>query len=162
MKITGSNFLETECKLFIATHIFIGVELSLELSCGVDIIEIKRIKKAVESNQDKFLSKVFTQKEIEYCENRAAVRYQHYAARFAAKEAVVKALGIGFSQGIWWTEIEVIKDVNGRPAVKLYGNAQKAAEKMGIKSLNLSLSHCHDYAVASATCFVDTMTGENK
>ena len=128
----------------------------MELSCGIDVIEISRVKKAIESNKERFVKKIFTQNEMRYCEERAAAKYQHYAARFAAKEAVVKALGLGFTKGIWWTDIEVVKDNNGRPSIKLYGEAKKCAEEVGIKSLKLSLSHCHEYAVANAICFVDS------
>ncbi len=124
----------------------------MELTCGVDIIEIKRVRKAVEGNRERFLGKVFTRDEIDYCEQRAAAKYQHYAARFAAKEAVAKALGLGFTNGIWWTDIEVIKDPNGKPSIKLYGQAEATAQVLGIKSLNISLSHCKEYAVANAVC----------
>lgn len=139
-----------------------GVEFNLELSCGIDIIEIKRIKKAIDDNKEKFLSKVFAPAEIEYCEARSAAKFQHYAARFAAKEAVAKALGVGFSQGIWWTDIEVVRDDNGRPSVRLYGDAEKMAEKIGVTSLSLSLSHCHDFAVANAVCTIQSVQGEVK
>lgn len=132
----------------------------MDLACGIDIIEIKRIKKALDTNGDKFLNKVFTPEEIEYCEGRSAARYQHYAARFAAKEAVVKALGIGFAKGVWWTEVEVARDESGKPSVKLYGQAKRLAEELGVKSLRLSLSHCHDYAVANAVCFIEANQGE--
>ncbi len=126
----------------------------MELSCGIDIIEIMRIKKAIDDSNEKFLSKVFTPAEIEYCEARSAAKFQHYAARFAAKEAAAKALGLGFAKGVWWTDIEVVKDDNGKPMVKLYGQAKKTAEDLGIKTLNLSLSHCHEYAVANVVCIL--------
>ena len=132
----------------------------MELSCGIDVIEISRVKKAIESNKERFLKKVFTSDEISYCEERATAKYQHYAARFAAKEAVVKALGLGFINGIWWTDIEVVKDNNGRPSIRLYGEAKKNAKELGVKSLNLSLSHCHEYAVANAICFVNNAKHE--
>lgn len=126
----------------------------MEIACGIDIIEISRIKKAVEENGKRFLEKVFTLDEIDYCEKRAAAKHQHYAARFAAKEAVAKALGEGLANGICWTDIEVVKGDNGKPSIKLHKQAKKIAAEMGIKSLNLSLSHCHEYAVANATCLI--------
>lgn len=127
----------------------------MDIACGVDIIEIDRIKRAVENDKERFLKKIFTPKEIDYCEGRAAAKYQHYAARFAAKEAVSKALGVGFAKGIWWTDIEVVNDPNGRPTVILYGDAKKIAQGLGIGSLVLSLSHCHKYAVANAACLIN-------
>ena len=127
----------------------------LEIACGIDIIEISRVKKAVEENGERFVNKVFTLNEIDYCEKRSAAKHQHYAARFAAKEAVAKALGLGMTNGICWTDIEVLKDENGKPLIKLYGQAERIAAQMGVKSLNLSLSHCHEYAVANATCIVE-------
>lgn len=126
----------------------------MKVACGIDIIEIDRVKKAIETNGEKFLEKIFTPNEIDYCEKRGAAKYQHYAGRFAAKEAVSKALGVGLAVGIRWTDIEIIKDINGKPDVRLYGDAKRIADDLGVQSLNLSLSHCHHYAVANAICFM--------
>lgn len=127
----------------------------MEIVCGVDIIEIKRIKKAVEENGERFLSRVFTDSEIDYCEQRGAAKYQHYAGRFAAKEALVKTLGVGIANGILWAEVEVLKDEHGKPFIELYGQAKAEAEKKGINSFSLSISHCHEYAVANVIAFRD-------
>ncbi|MGE5473658.1 MAG: holo-ACP synthase [Ignavibacteriales bacterium] len=127
----------------------------MNLACGVDIIEIERVKKAIEKDNGRFLDKVFTQEEINYCSKAFSAKYQHYAARFAAKEAVSKALGLGLAGGVRLNEIEVIKDDMGKPGIILHGSTKKIADDMGIASLSLSLSHCQTYAVANVVCFVD-------
>ena len=118
------------------------------IKCGVDIIEIQRMKKSLATNGEIFRDKVFTQREIEYCEKRKVVKYQSYAARFAAKEAVSKAFGTGISGGIDWKDIEVINDSNGKPEVVLSGMAQEVFKSIRAKDISLSLSHCENYAVA--------------
>jgi len=110
---------------------------------GLDIVDVLRIKKVAKKWGDKFLQKVFTPAELAYCLKKKAV-YQSLAARFAAKEAAVKALGIGF-QGVSWQEIEVINDSLGKPSLLLKGQAQ---ERQGSGTILLSLSHCDTYAVA--------------
>lgn len=122
----------------------------MAIFCGTDIIEIDRIEKSFMSSGDIFRDKLFTEKEIEYCESKKAVKYKSYAARFAAKEAVSKAFGTGISEGICWKEIEIINDSKGCPGVVLKGNAKKVFEAAGGKSLSISLSHCENYAVAYA------------
>lgn len=121
------------------------------IRCGVDIIEIGRMEKAFGTSGDSFRDKVFTPDEIAYCEGRKAVRFQSYAARFAAKEAVSKAFGTGISQGINWTDIEVVKDPLGKPAVKLKGKAEEKYREIGAVDMSLSLSHCESHAVAYVT-----------
>lgn len=116
--------------------------------CGVDIVEIDRIEKSLGTTREGFKNKVFTEKEIEYCEARKASRFESYAARFAAKEAVSKALGTGISKGIGLKDIEVSKDANGRPGVLLSGKAKEIFEEMQATDISLSLSHCKTYAVA--------------
>ena len=116
--------------------------------CGVDIVEIERIKKSFETIGIPFRDKVFTEKEIEYCEGKKAVKYQSYAGRFAAKEAVSKAFGTGISEGLWWKNIEILNDENGKPNIVLLGTAKDMFEKIGAKSISLSISHCDNYAVA--------------
>lgn len=120
------------------------------IKCGVDIIEIERIKKSLSSNGEMLRRKVFTSGEIEYCEKRKAVKYQSYAARFAAKEAVSKALGTGISGGIDWKDIEVVNDSNGKPCVVLSGKAMEVFKNICAREISLSLSHCESYAVAYA------------
>lgn len=119
----------------------------MKIKCGIDIIEISRIKESIENdNQEKFKNRVFTQKEIEYCENRKKQKYQHYAARFAVKEAVFKALSekIPDKYAIEWKNIETINDSNGRPQINLIG-----IEKNEIENIDVSISHCKEYAIAN-------------
>jgi len=120
----------------------------LAILCGVDIVEINRIEKSFEKLGDSFRDRVFTQVEIEYCEAKRAARYQSYAARFAAKEAVSKAFGTGIGNRIGWKNIEVINDVNGKPNISLTQTAKEMLNEINAKSISLSLSHCDHYAVA--------------
>lgn len=113
---------------------------------GTDIIEVERIKKALEN--ENFKKRVFSQKEIEYCESKNQnVKYQHYAARFAAKEAVYKAISsnIGDKYKIEWRNIEVLNDKNGRPTVKLIGLHDKKDLQ-----IDISITHIKEYALATA------------
>ena len=118
----------------------------MKVTCGTDIIEIERIKESIESLQDKFLNKIYTKNEIKYCENKKAQKYQHYAARFAAKEAVYKAISeyIDDKYSISWTDYEVINDDTGKPKINLIGENYK-----NIESIDISISHCKEYAVAN-------------
>lgn len=118
----------------------------MKVTCGVDIIEIDRVKESIESLEDKFLNRVFTEKEIKYCESRKAQKYQHYAARFAAKEATFKAVSTNLNDkySICWKDIEVINSESGRPVIVLY---HKIGEK--ISDIDISMSHCKQYAVAN-------------
>jgi holo-[acyl-carrier protein] synthase len=115
---------------------------------GIDITEVERIGKLAEEHEQ-FLSRVYTEQEINYC-TRKKNKYQHFAARFAAKESVLKALGVGWSGDIKWTDIEVVNDINGRPRVNTYGAVRKIVEQRHIKEILISLSHTSLYAVASA------------
>ena len=116
--------------------------------CGVDIIEIERIRKSFETVGQSFRDKVFTEKEIRYCEQRAAVKYRSYAARFAAKEAVSKAFGTGIGGYIGWKDIEILNDTNGKPYVELYGKSKERLAEINAVDISLSLSHSDNYAVA--------------
>lgn len=130
---------------------FYGWECNeLGILCGVDIIEIDRIKKSMDTLGDAFRNRVFTQKEILYCETRKAAKYKSYAARFAAKEAVSKALGTGISRGIGWTDIEVLNDENGKPYIILSGKAQEILLNLGGECISISMSHSENYSVAYA------------
>lgn len=122
----------------------------MSVHCGVDIIEIDRVKKTIESGGPSFIERVFTEREKEYCDGKNVVKYKSYAARFAAKEAVVKALGTGIDKGIEWTDIEIMTDKLGKPFPVLSGNAKKFYDEMKGISIALSLSHCDTYAVAYA------------
>jgi holo-[acyl-carrier protein] synthase len=119
----------------------------MKIKCGIDIIEISRIKESIENDtQEKFKNRVFTQREIEYCENKKKQKYQHYAARFATKEAAFKALSekIPDKYAIEWKNIETFNDSNGRPQIKLMG-----IEEKDIENIDVSISHCKEYAVAN-------------
>lgn len=117
---------------------------------GTDIIEIDRIEKLIEKMGDKFLNRVFTNDEQEYC-NKMARRSANYAARFAAKEAFVKALGTGFSNGISWRDIGVKNEDSGKPYIVLTGKALEIIKKNNITSINVSLSHSHTHAISIVT-----------
>jgi len=110
---------------------------------GVDQIEIERIAKASNRWGRRFLGRVFSLAELDYCEGRAS----RLAARFAAKEAVSKALGAGL-RGIEWREIEILPDVSGKPLVRLCGKAKKRAEELGLSAFAISLSHSRELAIA--------------
>lgn len=119
----------------------------MKIKCGTDIIEIDRIKESIESLGEKFLNKVFTKNEIQYCESKKAQKYQHYAARFAAKEAVFKAISESLTDkfSLGWCNYEVLNDENGKPNVKITG-----IDLSDIENIDLSISHCKQYAVATA------------
>ena len=120
----------------------------MNIKCGVDIIEISRVKESIESLGEKFINRVFTEKEIEYCESKKNQKYQHYAARFAAKEAVFKALSwkLEDKYAICWKDIEVVDDKQGRPSLNIIG-----MNLNDIENIDISLSHCKEYAVANVT-----------
>lgn len=116
---------------------------------GTDIIECLRIAKMIERHGELFLTRVFTAREIEYCSARKAAT-QHYAGRFAAKEAILKALGTGWSRGIHWRDLEVRNDRGGKPQVALGGRAREICEKRGVGDVHVSISHCRTHATAFA------------
>lgn len=109
---------------------------------GVDIIEIDRIKRAVATRQDSFLKRIYTPAELKNHDNISSL-----AARFAAKEAVMKALGTG-TRGVGWTEIEILSNGDGAPLVRLYGRALKKSTEIGIARFDISMSHSRKYAIA--------------
>ena len=113
---------------------------------GIDAIEVERIARSIEQYGDQFVRRIFSQEEIAYC-NWRYHSAEHFAARFAAKEAVMKALGTG-ARGVAWREIEVLPNHRGKPLVYLHGRAEKRAERIGMEELDISLSHSRDFAVA--------------
>lgn len=115
---------------------------------GVDLLEIDRIKKILDSRGESFKNRVFTEDEIKYCESRKSSKYESYAARFCAKEAFVKAIGSGIRDGIEWQDIEVYNDYAGKPYLKLHRVAKEKAEEIGVKSISISLAHCKNYAIS--------------
>ncbi len=117
------------------------------LGMGSDIVECLRIAQMIDRHGDIFINRVYTPYEIGYCQARKAAT-QHYAGRWAAKEAVLKALGVGWSRGIVWTDIEVRPDAGGQSCVALGGLAREACEELGVSQLILSIAHCRHYATA--------------
>ena len=116
------------------------------LGIGIDIIEIDRIKKSVDKFGDLFINKIFTETEKEYCLGKKN-KYQHLAARFAAKEAIAKSLATGWSKGFRWKDIEIYNEKSGLPRVNLLGNLKDFVDKD--KSLQITMSHSQNYV----TCF---------
>lgn len=121
--------------------------MSQIIGIGIDIIEIIRIETAMQKGSDRFRIRIFTDREVEYCEKKRK-KYQHYAARFAAKEAAMKALGTGLRKGIGFTEIELINKVSGEPELFFYGKAREILDASGAREVSVSVSHSNDYAVA--------------
>ena len=118
----------------------------MKITCGTDIIEIDRVKESIEELGEKFIKRVFTDKEIEYCESRKGQKYQHYAGRFAAKEAAFKAISkiLDNKYSVCWKDFEIIDDEQGRPYLNLYNVNTK-----DIESIDLRISHCKLYATAN-------------
>ena len=114
---------------------------------GIDIAEVSRIREVIESQKDRFLHRVYTENEIAYCE-QFRNKYERYAGRFAAKEAAMKALGTGWSRGVRWVDVEVVRQRGGRPTISLQGEARKIADALGIKNIALSITHTADQAMA--------------
>lgn len=108
---------------------------------GIDLVEVNRIK-SLFTRYSSFLERVYTQKELEYCLSKRN-KFQHLAARFAIKEAVVKALGTGMK----WKDIELLNDPTGRPYLQLYGRAKELADEKGIGAWDVSISHTKDHAI---------------
>jgi len=114
---------------------------------GTDIIEINRIKESIEGLGENFKNKIYTEREIEYCESKRNVKYQHYAGRFAAKEAIFKAISelLDDKFEISWKDAEILNDDQGKPRVTF--TSEKLQEK--IKNIDISISHCKEYAIAN-------------
>jgi holo-[acyl-carrier protein] synthase len=117
------------------------------VSIGIDIIEVARVREVL-SRTPRFVERVFTLGERAYCDGRGAVAAQHYAARFAAKEAALKALQTGWSGGISWHDVEVAARDSGAPYLILTGEALRLFEETGAKGIHLSLSHTSEHAIA--------------
>ena len=114
---------------------------------GVDITEVPRIAAAIERFGDRFLKRIFTDNEIRYCESKAN-KAERYAARFAAKEAAMKAIGTGLRGGITWHDVEVTRATGGRPTLAFRGVAGEVAARLKMRRAHLSLSHTVDHAIA--------------
>jgi len=117
---------------------------------GIDLVEVARIERMLDEHAERFEQRIFTPGEIRYAAERPKRRVEHLAARFAMKEAVLKALGTGWRGGIRWTDIEVVSDRLGRPGVALTGEAAEVAASLGAASWQVSISHAAGLAMASA------------
>lgn len=124
------------------------------LGIGTDIIECLRIAQMIERHGELFINRVYTPYEIRYCSSRKQAT-QHYAGRWAAKEAILKALGTGWRRGISWRDIEVRNDSQGKPVVGLRGGARDLVEQLGIREMLVSISHCRSHAMAHALAMGD-------
>ncbi len=119
------------------------------LGIGTDITECLRIARMIERHGELFLNRVYTPEEIRYCQSRKQAT-QHFTGRWAAKEAVLKALGTGWVRGISWRDIEIRNEPGGKPVVAVRGGAKEVVEKHGISKLLVTISHCHTHATACA------------
>lgn len=117
---------------------------------GVDLCEVPRIRAAAERHGRRFLERVFTEREITYSEKKAN-RYERFAARFAAKEAGMKAIGTGWRGGIRWKDFEVVNLPSGRPTLRFHGRAAEVADSLGVRTIALSLTHTSEQALAIVT-----------
>jgi holo-[acyl-carrier protein] synthase len=114
---------------------------------GVDLAEVDRIRAAIERHGRRFIERIYTPAEIAYVE-RKANRFERYAARFAAKEATMKALGTGWANGVRWRDIEVVRAASGKPSLQLSGETAELAKKMGVKNIALTITHSGNLALA--------------
>ena len=114
---------------------------------GIDIAEVPRIRQSIARFGDRFLQRIYTESEIRYCDSKAN-RVERYAARFAAKEAAMKALGTGWSRGVRWRDCEVTRRPGGRPTISFHGVAAEFAARLGVKNAALSISHTAEQAIA--------------
>ena len=122
----------------------------MEYAVGIDVIEIARVRAVLERHPERFLSRVFTREEAAFCRGRVP----ELAARFAAKEAVMKALGTG-ARGLAWREIEILPNQRGKPLVYLHGLAKARAEAIGLRGVDISLTHSHELAIAAVVGATD-------
>ena len=117
------------------------------IGMGIDVEEVERVKGAMERQGERFLKRIFTVKERAYCE-LFKNKYERFAGRFAVKEAAMKALGTGWSRGVRWVDIEVVRQRGGRPMLELKGEARKIADKLGVKHIAVSITHTWKQAMA--------------
>jgi len=121
---------------------------------GTDITECLRIARMIDRHGEIFLQRVYTPNEIAYCQNRKQAT-QHFTGRWAAKEAILKALGTGWIRGISWLDVEIVNRPGGQPEVILKNGAKKIADQLGIEKIQVSISHCRTHAVAFAVAVGD-------
>ena len=120
------------------------------ISHGIDLVECKRIKELAGRHRQRFLDRVFTAVEQEYCRKNGKREIEHLAGRFAVKEAVMKILGTGWQNGIAWSDIETRNGVSGKPTVSLSGKVKEIADDLGIEEISISITHAGGLAIASA------------
>jgi holo-[acyl-carrier protein] synthase len=119
------------------------------IGIGTDITECLRIAKMIERHGELFIDRVYTADEIAYCQNRKQST-QHFTGRWAAKEAILKAIGTGWVRGISWRDMEIRNDPGGRPYVAVCGGVKEVVERLGISEIHVTISHCHTHATATA------------
>jgi holo-[acyl-carrier protein] synthase len=117
------------------------------IGTGIDIAEVARIRRSIERFGNRFLHRIYTAGEMRYCDSKAN-RVERYAARFAAKEAAMKALGTGWNHGVRWRDCEVTRLPGGRPTISFHGQAGDIAAKLGVKNSSLSITHTAEQAFA--------------
>jgi holo-[acyl-carrier protein] synthase len=117
---------------------------------GIDIVETERIGRMLQEHGRRFLDRCFTPREQAYCAANSRRRVEHLAGRFAAKEAVFKALGTGWRGGIAWTDVEILRRDSGQPYLQLSGECLRVAERLGIRRWQVSITHVSTHAAASA------------
>jgi holo-[acyl-carrier protein] synthase len=122
------------------------------IGTGIDVIEVARVQRALSNpvTGERFRARVYTPGEIRYCESRGKGRWQSYAARFAAKEAAMKAMGTGWNRNVGWSEIEVVRERGKAPTIALHGKSAEFARRKNIAHFHLSLTHTAEQAVAHA------------
>lgn len=128
---------------------------------GTDIVECVRIRKMIADHGELFLQRVYTDKEIRYCQARRQAA-EHFAGRWAAKEAVLKALGTGWRRGISWRDVEIRNDPSGQPKVAVRGEAKEIAKRMRLKDILITISHCRQFATAYAIAVRKEQTAKRK
>lgn len=129
----------------------------MQIKTGVDIIEVERIKDSIEEFENDFLNRIYTQNEINYCNNTKNAKYEHFAARFAVKEAAFKAVSslLNNKYDISWKNIETINDENGKPTIRFIALTKEIEKKLNkIESIDVSISHIKELAIANVTILV--------
>jgi holo-[acyl-carrier protein] synthase len=121
--------------------------MTVIVGMGIDVAEVDRIRAVVEAQADRFLKRVYTPTEVAYCE-QFKKKYERYAGRFAVKEAAMKALGTGWSRGVRWVDVEVVRQRGGRPTLELKGEAKNIADRLGVKHIAVSITHTAEQAFA--------------
>jgi holo-[acyl-carrier protein] synthase len=129
------------------------------IGLGTDITECLRIARMIDRHGELFIDRVYTPEEIKYCQSRKQAT-QHFTGRWAAKEAILKALGTGWRKGISWRDIEIRNEPSGRPVVAVRGGVKEVVEKLQISEIQVSISHCRTHATATAIAWSKTKEKE--